>query len=51
MLGAGTTTFDYADNTYIGQLALEQSEDAWVDALNGSNDDAGVSAPPPLCAG
>ena len=40
-------------DTLLGRLAQRWARypDAWVDALNGSNDDAGVSAPPPLCAG
>ena len=45
MLADGSTTFDIADSTRIGQLALSQSRDQWVSALAGSNDDAGVRAP------
>ncbi|EJF62105.1 glycoside hydrolase family 76 protein [Dichomitus squalens] len=41
MLADGSTTFDVADNTRIGQLALQQDRNAWISALNGSNDDAG----------
>ena len=44
MLADGSTTFDIADSTRIGQLALQQDRNAWISALNGSNDDAGVSA-------
>ncbi|KAI0739438.1 glycoside hydrolase family 76 protein [Daedaleopsis nitida] len=41
MLAEGTSTFDVADSTRIGQLALQQNRDAWISALGGSNDDAG----------
>ena len=46
MLADGSTTFDIADSTRIGQLALQQDRNAWISALNGSNDDAGVSKRP-----
>ena len=46
MLADGSTTFDIADSTRIGQLALQQDRNAWISALNGSNDDAGVSKCP-----
>ncbi|CDO77566.1 Glycoside Hydrolase Family 76 protein [Trametes cinnabarina] len=41
MLADGSSTFDVADNTRIGQLALQQDRNAWISALGGSNDDAG----------
>ena len=44
MLADGSSTFDVADNTRIGRLALQQDRNAWISALGGSNDDAGVSA-------
>ena len=43
MLAEGSSSFDIADSTRIGKLALQQSRQAWIDALIGSNDDAGVS--------
>lgn len=45
MLADGTSSFDVADSTRIGQLGLQQNRDAWIGALAGSNDDAGVSRP------
>ena len=48
MLADGSSTFDVADSTRIGQLALSQSRDQWVSALAGSNDDAGVRTPSPF---
>ncbi len=44
MLADGSSTFDVADNTRIGKLALQQDRNAWISALGGSNDDAGVSS-------
>lgn len=44
MLADGSSTFDVADNTRIGKLALQQDRNAWISALAGSNDDAGVSS-------
>ena len=44
MLAKGSTDFNVADSTTIGKLALRQDRNAWVSQLNGSNDDAGVSA-------
>ena len=45
MLAKGSTDFNVADSTTIGKLALRQDRNAWISQLNGSNDDAGVSAP------
>ncbi len=45
MLAEGSTDLDVADSTTIGKLALRQDRNAWISELNGSNDDAGVSAP------
>ncbi len=43
MLADGTSDLDVADSTWIGRLALQQDRNAWASAINGSNDDAGVS--------
>ena len=48
MLAEGSTDLDVADSTTIGKLALRQDRSAWISQLNGSNDDAGVSAPSPI---
>ena len=44
MVAKGSTDFNVADSTTIGKLALRQDRNAWISELNGSNDDAGVSA-------
>ncbi|KAH9933959.1 glycoside hydrolase family 76 protein [Epithele typhae] len=41
MLADGSTSFDVADSTPIGQLGLQQNRDAWISKIGGSNDDAG----------
>ena len=46
MLADGTSDLDVADSTRIGQLALQQDQNAWASAINGANDDAGVRLAP-----